>query len=120
MENSKVIEIFDIVRSRFILIQNRNEMSGICKEIIYLERNKHLITYNERVEIINILYANKPNEHQFTEFTQVDCWTGGSFWWDPVDRNINAASVRVRYLTELINKLKHEEDSNNTTDDHSL
>jgi hypothetical protein len=84
-------------------------MSGICNEINKLHDGKGLITLEEKVFMATLLYDNKPDEHQFTEFTLEEDWKGHSFWWTPVDRDPSTASVRIRYLTALINKLNGEQ-----------
>jgi hypothetical protein len=105
MENKRAIQILKLVRSKFMVIMDIDNMSGICYEISKLCK-KDIITFNEKEEILVILYDNKPNEEQFTRFTNSSLWVGGVYWWTQVRLHPSTIEIRIKYLTALINKLK--------------
>lgn len=78
--------------------------SGICSVISYLYFNS-FITYEEKMFMRELITHNKPDDKQFTSFTQGKHWTGNTFWWTPIAHNKETAYVRATYIRSLIIKI---------------
>ena len=111
MDKKRIIEILIKVISKLDetaeLPNHLIEASGICSII---SRLYHLneITYNERTHMRMLISHNKPDDKQFTSFTQGKHWTGNTFWWTPITQNKETAYVRATYIRSLIIKINGE------------
>ncbi len=109
MNKERIVEILMLVITKLNqtaeLPNNLIVSSGICSIISRLQYIDGLITMEERLVMRSLVMNNKPDDKQFTSFTQGKYWTGNTFWWTPIAHNKETAYVRATYIRTLIIKI---------------
>lgn len=105
MENSRLIEILELVREKLIYGQETYQ-TGICKVVLSMMAHQE-ITIEEKYFISDYLNANKPNQsNNYARFVTNIYWIDCLYWWLPIDKYPFTKQIRIDYLTELINNIK--------------